>query len=257
MHPPVGSDCTVSLRRDRSICWWSALPAIHAQVAPLPSDHARGLNGAVRGGDRPIGYATDPGQISRRSDVVADNGSPESKDRSRRRARRLAARDGLTITAVSVVDLPKAQTNPVTTDAALRAGSTRSGTVCSGGRRAEKPSTRCRQGAGREFSSTSICSSAPAAYRPLVAFSSGYVQLPGAPHPLRAPEVLSTKLAEANIAEAAEIEASAIVIGSRGLTGLKSVLLGSVSHAVLQHADLPVIVAPSAEVAAARRARRS
>jgi len=46
------------------------------------------------------------------------------------------------------------------------------------------------------------------------------------------------------------------VIGSRGLTGLKSVLLGSVSHAVLQHADLPVIVAPSAEVAAARRARR-
>jgi nucleotide-binding universal stress UspA family protein len=63
-------------------------------------------------------------------------------------------------------------------------------------------------------------------------------------------------VAEAIIAEAADVGASAIVIGSRGLTGLKSVLLGSVSHAVLQHADLPVIVAPSAEVAAARRARR-
>jgi nucleotide-binding universal stress UspA family protein len=67
----------------------------------------------------------------------------------------------------------------------------------------------------------------------------------------------TTTVAEAIIAEAAEIEASAIVIGTRGLTGLKSVLLGSVSHAVLQHADLPVIVAPSAEIAAARRARRS
>jgi nucleotide-binding universal stress UspA family protein len=66
----------------------------------------------------------------------------------------------------------------------------------------------------------------------------------------------ATTVAEAIIAEAADVGASAIVIGSRGLTGLKSVLLGSVSHAVLQHADLPVIVAPSAEVAAARRARR-
>jgi nucleotide-binding universal stress UspA family protein len=64
----------------------------------------------------------------------------------------------------------------------------------------------------------------------------------------------ATTVAEAIIAEAADIEASAIVIGSRGLTGLKSVLLGSVSHAVLQHADLPVIVVPSAEIATARRA---
>jgi nucleotide-binding universal stress UspA family protein len=65
----------------------------------------------------------------------------------------------------------------------------------------------------------------------------------------------ATTVAEAIIAEAADVGASAIVVGSRGLTGLKSVLLGSVSHAVPQHADLPVIVAPSAEVAAARRAR--
>jgi nucleotide-binding universal stress UspA family protein len=41
-------------------------------------------------------------------------------------------------------------------------------------------------------------------------------------------------------------------MGSRGLTGVKSLLLGSVSHAVIQHADRTVIVVPSSEVAAAR-----
>jgi hypothetical protein len=41
------------------------------------------------------------------------------------------------------------------------------------------------------------------------------------------------------------------------LTALKSILLGSVSHAVIQNADRTVIVVPSADVAAAReRARR-
>jgi nucleotide-binding universal stress UspA family protein len=54
--------------------------------------------------------------------------------------------------------------------------------------------------------------------------------------------------------EAVDIDASAIVLGSRGLTGLKSLLLGSVSHAVLQHADRPVIVVPSRERAAERAA---
>jgi nucleotide-binding universal stress UspA family protein len=45
-------------------------------------------------------------------------------------------------------------------------------------------------------------------------------------------------------------------MGSRGLTGVKSLLLGSVSHAVIQHADRTVIVVPSPEVAAARARER-
>lgn len=49
--------------------------------------------------------------------------------------------------------------------------------------------------------------------------------------------------------EAAALDASAVILGSRGLTGIKSLLLGSVSHGVLQHADRPVIVVPSREAA--------
>jgi nucleotide-binding universal stress UspA family protein len=63
-------------------------------------------------------------------------------------------------------------------------------------------------------------------------------------------------IAETNLSEADEVKATVIVLGTRGLTGLKSLLLGSVSHAVLQHADRPVIVVPSAEVAAKRAAHR-
>jgi nucleotide-binding universal stress UspA family protein len=58
------------------------------------------------------------------------------------------------------------------------------------------------------------------------------------------------------LAQAEDVGASAIVMGTRGLTGLKSLLLGSVSHAVLQHADRAVIVVPSAEVAAERAKHR-
>ncbi|HZB05115.1 MAG TPA: universal stress protein [Thermoleophilaceae bacterium] len=37
-------------------------------------------------------------------------------------------------------------------------------------------------------------------------------------------------------------EAAAVVIGSRGLTGLRSMLLGSVSNAVLHHTERPTLV---------------
>ena len=66
-----------------------------------------------------------------------------------------------------------------------------------------------------------------------------------------------TTIADAIIAVADELDAAAIVVGSRGLTGVKSLLLGSVSHGLIQHADRPVIVVPSAEVSAARAHRRS
>jgi nucleotide-binding universal stress UspA family protein len=58
------------------------------------------------------------------------------------------------------------------------------------------------------------------------------------------------------IDQADALPADAIVLGSRGLTGVKSLLLGSVSHAVLQHADRPVIVVPGAQVARKRSERR-
>ncbi len=63
---------------------------------------------------------------------------------------------------------------------------------------------------------------------------------------------LHTTISAAILAEADEIDAGAIVMGSRGLTGLKSLLMGSVSHALLQHADRTVIVVPSPKVAEAR-----
>jgi nucleotide-binding universal stress UspA family protein len=62
---------------------------------------------------------------------------------------------------------------------------------------------------------------------------------------------------DAILSEADAVGASAILMGSRGLTGLKSLLLGSVSHAVIQHADRAVIVVPSPDVAAARERERA
>lgn len=59
------------------------------------------------------------------------------------------------------------------------------------------------------------------------------------------------------LAEADETGAEAIVLGTRGLTGPKALLLGSVSHAVVQRAHLPVMVVPSPETAAARAMHRA
>ena len=61
--------------------------------------------------------------------------------------------------------------------------------------------------------------------------------------------------AEAILETAGEIDAAVIVVGSRGLTGVKSILLGSVSHGLIQHADRPVTVVPSEKTAAARAIR--
>lgn len=66
-----------------------------------------------------------------------------------------------------------------------------------------------------------------------------------------------TTTASTIISQVDKLGASAILIGSRGLTGLKSLLLGSVSHAVIQHADRPVIVVPSPDVATARERERA
>jgi nucleotide-binding universal stress UspA family protein len=41
-----------------------------------------------------------------------------------------------------------------------------------------------------------------------------------------------------------ELEAAAIVIGSRGLSGLREVIDGSLSHEVAEHAGRPVLIVP-------------
>lgn len=56
------------------------------------------------------------------------------------------------------------------------------------------------------------------------------------------------------VLQAAEaLDADLIVTGTRGQGGVRSFLLGSVSHGIVQHADRPVLVVPSATVADQRR----
>jgi nucleotide-binding universal stress UspA family protein len=60
-------------------------------------------------------------------------------------------------------------------------------------------------------------------------------------------------IAHTILAAAAQDDADVIVMGTRGLSGVKSFLLGSVSHAVTQHSDRPVLVVPSAALGDQRR----
>jgi nucleotide-binding universal stress UspA family protein len=61
-------------------------------------------------------------------------------------------------------------------------------------------------------------------------------------------------IAFAILSVAADINADVIVLGTRGRGGVKSYLLGSVSHEVTQHADRPVLVVPSSGIVRQRRA---
>jgi nucleotide-binding universal stress UspA family protein len=62
----------------------------------------------------------------------------------------------------------------------------------------------------------------------------------------------SDDIAAIILAEAADLDAAVIVLGTRGLGGMKSLMLGSVSHAVLHHADRAVLVIPSPSLAEQR-----
>jgi nucleotide-binding universal stress UspA family protein len=68
--------------------------------------------------------------------------------------------------------------------------------------------------------------------------------------------VVDSTVADTILSEAAAVDATVVVCGSRGYTGAKSLILGSVSHHILQHADRPVVVVPSPEVAKARAEHR-
>jgi nucleotide-binding universal stress UspA family protein len=59
-------------------------------------------------------------------------------------------------------------------------------------------------------------------------------------------------VAEAIIDAADEHDAQLVVMGTRGNTGIRSLLLGSVSHAVAHHARRPLLIVPSQPLAEAR-----
>jgi nucleotide-binding universal stress UspA family protein len=60
-------------------------------------------------------------------------------------------------------------------------------------------------------------------------------------------------IADTILAAADAMEADVVVVGTRGRSDVKSLLLGSVSHHLLQHADRAVMVVPSPALAEHRR----
>jgi nucleotide-binding universal stress UspA family protein len=60
------------------------------------------------------------------------------------------------------------------------------------------------------------------------------------------------EIAAVVLAVAADLDADVIVLGTRGLGGVKSLMLGSVSNSVLHHADRSVMVVPSPSLAERR-----
>ncbi len=77
---------------------------------------------------------------------------------------------------------------------------------------------------------------------------------------LKAESLVSSTVATASeaILDAADrLDVEIIVIGSRGLRGLKATVLGSTSANVLHQATLPTLVIPSDAVAQARYAQRA
>jgi nucleotide-binding universal stress UspA family protein len=77
---------------------------------------------------------------------------------------------------------------------------------------------------------------------------------------LKAEPLVSSTVATASeaILDAADrLDVELIVIGSRGLRGVKATVLGSTSANVLHHATLPTLVIPSDAVAQARYAQRT
>jgi nucleotide-binding universal stress UspA family protein len=64
-------------------------------------------------------------------------------------------------------------------------------------------------------------------------------------------------IARTVLAVAERIDADAVVVGTRGRGAAKSALLGSVSHALVQHADRTVVVVPSPAVARHRESQLS
>jgi nucleotide-binding universal stress UspA family protein len=57
-------------------------------------------------------------------------------------------------------------------------------------------------------------------------------------------EELAAPTWEGIVDVAAEIDADAIVMGTRGLTGIRELVEGSVSHQVAEHAGRPVVIVP-------------